>query len=263
MYFKNLLPKKNQVVCYLRGGVYELINVLMHNKHWSQVNLIKKECIDIHPEQVLEDKLTDSAQLVFLDGTRILADTVVVTSCTTLDFTKIYKKLFNCAPELLFNTRKFKSCQVVILIKNNKKEINFSVFTDSESEYIGNKNFIEKKKIKYANDITEYVSNANAVNLKKQNLSVFTAAVDPNEYNAVGNRIDINKLFNELKEINMISMESVFHGYYSEIIAGSIAEEECMKAFNNTNQSLIKFIPSENLMDSFANNYERWLMSKS
>ena len=263
MYFKNLFPKKNQVVCYLRGGVYELLNTLVHNKHWSQVNLIKKECVDVHSAELVNDQLAGNNQVVFADGESIYAGKVIVTSCTMLDFAKIYKKLFKSTSEILFKQKKFKSCQVVMLIKNNKKKISFSVFTDDESGYVGNKNFIVKRKIKYANDITECVSNANGVNLKKQNLSVFTAAVDPAEYSAVKNSIDINKLFSELKEINMISRESILHNYYSEVTTGVIVEEESMKIFNETYQSPIKFIHSESLMSSFASSYERWITSKT
>lgn len=244
------LPKKERIY-YLKAGCYELLNQLTSNEYWGNVELLKKKCTEIH-------HIDDLIKIDLSLGESIFAQQVFLTGGSTLDLEKIYSTFPHSHKKKSIKKRIFSADQVSLLLKNNTKKIPFSNFILDNSEYVGSNNFLVKKNIKYTSDITSYVEAANSLSLSSRGISVFSASIDPTCYKTKNEKLDTKKLLQDLKNMTLISNDSILIDYHIENAPGSSYAEEDINFFNDALGGKVNVLSSASLVSSFEKNYPRW-----
>lgn len=237
---------------YLKGGTYELLSRLTSNKNWSKVKQVKARVTKI-------DVFGGSNCIVLLDnGDAVQVNQVILPLCSDLNLRELCPAN---SSEFKIEQNDFSSTQVVLKIKNNKIKNFFSSFLYGRGSYIGNKNFLAKKSLKYISDITGCVSYNNNIDLEFMGISIITVAVDTDVY-IHDNSLDSDKLISDLICYDFISKESELIDYYFETVFGKITDSSIVKEFNLRFNGKIQLLKSESLLDSFSENYRRWKSSK-
>ncbi len=230
LYF--LFTNRNNCCFYLKGGTYELINTLINHPLWNNVLLIKSKCTDISPVSSTDDS---SGMIVALDnGEKIHVNKVVMTLGCDINISRICRNFPSIFKHSMIKQHDFKSLQILIFLKHNKKKLAFTSFIyDNKNSYIGGDNFLVKKRINYISDITEYTENTNKINLRKRNLSIIALAVDSKCYINNDSTVDTKKLLYDLKRFNLISDESIIYDIHTELIKGKMIDTSSLDVFHS------------------------------
>ncbi|MBP9829256.1 MAG: hypothetical protein KBD04_04410 [Proteobacteria bacterium] len=254
-YFYIRFFKKKDSIFYLKGGTYELIQSFLLHPLWSKVSLQFHKCSDI----TFKSRTSQELSITLNSGGKIYAKKVFLTLGCNIDLQKIFKKLMGESKGANIHQTTFQSLQVLLLLRNNKKSIPFTSFIYDDSSYIGNQNFLKSKKIKYCSDITKYVAYNNSTDFQKDNLSVLALAVASSSYCYKNHELNKEKLLKDLKYYNFLDREAKIESYYMENFSGQIIDYNCVEKNKIFLENIgITVLQSDNLLNSFAKNYQRW-----
>jgi hypothetical protein len=247
--FINFLKNK---VAYLEKGCPELLSAIFQLKKWQDVNVVFAECQNIVFDKDKRLNITTSAG-------SFICDKVIVTSNCDVDFMETYRTYNNYPGEISFERQKFGSAQVSLLLKNNFTRLSFTKFQYESDDTLGTTNIAKKKKFKYIIDLTDCVEKSNDTNLRCDNLSVVSLAVDPEYYDLLSKEPDMYTLVDDLKQLQLISKESELLQSHNEIVQGNSFTHNGVLEINRLFEGKICCLMSESLIDAFSANSKRWL----
>lgn len=252
-----IFSRKKDRIFYFKGGTYELLKTFLLHPLWPKVKLKTNKCLNIG---LSKSGATHPLSIKVDSGETIHAKKVFLTLGCDIEVEKVLSPFAKGDNKVFIQQKAFQSLQVLLLLKKNKKETPFTSFIYDDSSYIGNQNFLKNKEIKYCSDITKYVAhNNNSMSLGEKGFSIMALAVDPSSYLQENCEIDKEKLLKDLKRYDMLDQEAEIEGCHAENFYGKIMEYTYVEKHRDVLQNHgITILQSDNLLNSFAQNYKRW-----